>query len=105
MSLSRLLGFDTQAERYAKQYDPTLGHTSSLRIAEKWVKTTCGYCSVGCGMEIGVRHGVAVKAVAVKRHPPRHSFPVAHHPRRLTDRKSTRLNSSHHRLSRMPSSA
>ena len=31
-------------------------------VAERWVKTTCGYCSVGCGMYIGVRDGRAVTA-------------------------------------------
>src|ERR1035438_3020569 len=41
------------------------------RLLQRWVKTTCGYCSVGCG-----RHQL---------------HPADHAP----DRKSTRLNSSH----------
>lgn len=36
---------------------------------EKWVTTTCGYCSVGCGMEIGVRDGVAIASRGLKNHP------------------------------------
>ena len=34
--------------------------------ADSWVRTTCGYCAVGCGMYIGVRDG---KAVAVQGDP------------------------------------
>ncbi len=35
----------------------------------EWVVTTCGYCSVGCGMEIGVRGGAAVSVRGDRRHP------------------------------------
>ena len=34
--------------------------------SDLWVPTTCGYCSVGCGMFIGVRNG---KAVGVRGNP------------------------------------
>src|SRR5438128_1416777 len=61
--LSRLLGLDTLDRQYAYTDDPVLGHTSVQRAADRWVKTTCGYCSVGCGMEIGLREA---KAVAVR---------------------------------------
>ena len=63
MSLLRLLGIDNLRDEYAYTFDPVLGYTSAQRTAEEWVKSTCGYCSVGCGMEIGVRDG---KAVAVR---------------------------------------
>ncbi|TKB74744.1 MAG: nitrate reductase, partial [Nitrospira sp.] len=38
---------------------------------EEWVPTTCGYCSTGCGIEVGVRkelgpHGPGRKAVTVR---------------------------------------
>ena len=38
---------------------------------EEWVPTTCGYCSTGCGIEVGVRkelgpHGPCRKAVTVR---------------------------------------
>ena len=55
MSISRLIGLDNHAREYAFERDAELGYTSHKRVAEKWVKTTCGYCSVGCGIEIGVR--------------------------------------------------
>ncbi len=64
--IKRLTGIDTQPEKYAHAKDPQFGHTSSSRIADKWIKTTCGYCSVGCGMLLGVKEG---KAVAVRGNP------------------------------------
>ena len=70
--LKRLAGIDTQREKYAYAQDPVYGHISESRIAERWVKTTCGYCSVGCGMLLGVRDN---KAVAVRGNP---DHPVNH---------------------------
>ncbi len=63
MNLKRLLGFDTRKDRYAYGRDPAYGYTSAAKIPDRWIPTTCGYCSVGCGMQIGVREG---KAVAVR---------------------------------------
>ena len=63
MNIKRLLGFDTREEDYAYGRDPVHGYTSAAKIPDRWVPTTCGYCSVGCGMQIGVREG---KAVAVR---------------------------------------
>lgn len=39
---------------------------SAGKVPDEWVRTTCGYCSVGCGMFIGVKRG---RAVAVKGDP------------------------------------
>jgi anaerobic selenocysteine-containing dehydrogenase len=60
LKLARLLGLDTLAEQYAYADDPEFGHVSASKVADRWVRTTCGYCSVGCGMLIGVRDGRAV---------------------------------------------
>jgi anaerobic selenocysteine-containing dehydrogenase len=68
-TLSRLLGFDTLQSQYAYSDDPVLGHTSSRRSAERWVKSTCGYCSVGCGMELGVRGHEIVAVKGWDGHP------------------------------------
>jgi anaerobic selenocysteine-containing dehydrogenase len=62
----RLLGIDTRRDKYTYAKDPDFGYTATSRIPEKWVKTTCGYCSVGCGMLLGVRDN---KAVAVRGNP------------------------------------
>jgi len=69
MNTRRLLGIDTLAEKYSYGYDPLHGYTSEHKIPDRWVKTTCGYCSVGCGMKIGVKDGVAVTVRGDESHP------------------------------------
>ena len=66
--LRRKLGIDTAQARYAYGNDERYGYISSSRVADKWVKTTCGYCSVGCGMLIGVKDGKAVAARGNPQH-------------------------------------
>src|SRR5437016_9227314 len=66
MSLKRQLGLDILEEKYAYASDPVMGHTSEQKIPDTWVSTTCGYCSVGCGMFIGVKDG---RAVSVRGNP------------------------------------
>ena len=46
--------------------DPVAGYMSAQKVPDKWVATTCGYCSVGCGMFIGVKDG---RAVSVRGNP------------------------------------
>jgi anaerobic selenocysteine-containing dehydrogenase len=67
--LKRLLGLDTRADRYAFASDPELGYVSAQKVPERWVPTTCGYCSVGCGMFIGVKNGRAVSVRGNPDHP------------------------------------
>src|SRR5206468_871697 len=62
----RQLGLDILEEKYAYASDPVMGHTSEQKIPDTWVSTTCGYCSVGCGMFIGVKDG---RAVSVRGNP------------------------------------
>src|SRR3569833_3409743 len=59
-------GLDTRAPQYAFADDPVLGYTSTRKHADRWVNTTCGYCSVGCGMQLGVREG---KVTSVRGNP------------------------------------
>jgi assimilatory nitrate reductase catalytic subunit len=66
MSLKRQLGLDILEERYTYASDPVMGHTSEQKIPDTWVSTTCGYCSIGCGMFIGVKDG---RAVSVRGNP------------------------------------
>lgn len=63
------LGFDIKAREYAYGYDPEHGYLSAQKIPEKWVKTTCGYCSVGCGMVAGVREGKIISVRGDQDHP------------------------------------
>ncbi|HYK37647.1 nitrate reductase [Alloacidobacterium sp.] len=67
--IRRALGIDTQRGKYSYGYDAEVGLISSSRIADSWVKTTCGYCSVGCGMLVGVRKGKAVTVRGNPHHP------------------------------------
>jgi anaerobic selenocysteine-containing dehydrogenase len=66
MNLKRILGLDTLEEKYSYASDPLTGYTSTQKIPDRWVATTCGYCSVGCGMFIGVKDG---RAVSVRGNP------------------------------------
>ncbi|HEY1804464.1 MAG TPA: molybdopterin-dependent oxidoreductase [Terracidiphilus sp.] len=67
--VKRALGIDTRQDKYTFAHDPVAGHVATARIAEKWVKTTCGYCSVGCGMLVGVKDGRAVTVRGNPDHP------------------------------------
>jgi anaerobic selenocysteine-containing dehydrogenase len=69
MSLARLIGIDNLASDYAYGTSDATGYTSARRIADKWISTTCGYCSVGCGIDIGVRDGRAVATRPNLLHP------------------------------------
>lgn len=65
----RFAGIDIRSEKYTYAKDPAFGHTATSRIPDRWVKTTCGYCSVGCGMLLGVRDNQAVAARGNLDHP------------------------------------
>ena len=67
--ISHALGIDTAQKKYAYAEDPRFGYMSESRIADTWTKTTCGYCSVGCGMLVGTRNGVPVAARGNPDHP------------------------------------
>ncbi len=69
MNLKRLIGLDTLKEKYSYGTDPEFGYTAAAKIPDRWVKTTCGYCSVGCGMLIGVKGKEAVAVRGDETHP------------------------------------
>lgn len=68
-TLKQLIGLDILREDYAYVRDPDLGYISAKKLPEKWVNTTCGYCSVGCGMQVGVKAGRAVAVRGLASHP------------------------------------
>ena len=53
----------------AFQADERGGMMNETRRPERWVQTTCGYCSVGCGMLVGVRGNRAVSVMGDPDHP------------------------------------
>ena len=69
MNWKRTLGLDNLSEEYAFARDESTGYTSAKKIPDTWVPTTCGYCSVGCGIEIGVKDGRAVASRPFAAHP------------------------------------
>jgi assimilatory nitrate reductase catalytic subunit len=69
MTLRRKLGLDILSSKYSYAEDPQHGHTSAQKIPDRWVATTCGYCSVGCGMFVGVKDGRAVSVRGNPDHP------------------------------------
>ena len=67
--IKETLGFDIKKDEYAFGFDPQYGYLSQKKIPERWVKTTCGYCSVGCGMVMGVKGGEIVSVRGDEEHP------------------------------------
>jgi anaerobic selenocysteine-containing dehydrogenase len=62
-------GLDTRESEYRYSDDPVLGYTSARKHADRWVNSTCGYCSVGCGMQLGVCDGKVVSVRGNPHHP------------------------------------
>ena len=69
MNWKRTLGIDILSDKYAYVSDPVHGYMAAEKAADTWVSTTCGYCSVGCGMLIGVKDGRAVSVRGNSEHP------------------------------------
>ena len=69
MNIKRLIGLDIAADDYRYTVDPDVGFVSAKKAPDHWVATTCGYCSVGCGMFIGVKDGCAVSVRGNPDHP------------------------------------
>jgi assimilatory nitrate reductase catalytic subunit len=67
--IKHLIGLDIKEEEYAYGYDPEYGYVSAKKIPDRWVKSTCGYCSVGCGMLLGVKDDKIVAVRGDKDHP------------------------------------
>ena len=67
--VKELLGAGHGGERYTYTDDARFGPVSTSRAPDRWVRTTCGYCSVGCGMLLGVKDGTAVAVKGDPDHP------------------------------------
>ena len=67
--IGEIVGLDHGGDRYTYGSDATFGPMSTSRLPTHWVRTTCGYCSVGCGMLLGVRDGSAVAVKGDPDHP------------------------------------
>lgn len=67
--LKRRSGFDISSSQYSYSHDPVLGFSAERKHADKWVNSTCGYCSVGCGMQLGVKYDRVVSVRGNPDHP------------------------------------
>jgi len=67
--LKDFLGVDIKKDKYALVDDPIFGKVSKAKAPDKWIRSTCGYCGVGCGMYIGVKNGEPVYSKGDPLHP------------------------------------
>src|SRR5689334_6606716 len=67
--LAHRSGIDIRSSEYSYGQDPVLGFTATRKHADRWVNSTCGYCSVGCGMQLGVKDGRVVSVRGNPDHP------------------------------------
>ena len=67
--IKNFLGTDTKADKYAKTDDAKFGKISNFKSPDAWVRSTCGYCGVGCGLYIGVKAGRPVYTKGDPKHP------------------------------------
>ena len=67
--IKKLLGTNIQNEKYALVDDEKFGKVAASNAPTKWVKSTCGYCGVGCGLYIGTKEGKPVLVKGDPAHP------------------------------------
>ncbi|BDY13678.1 molybdopterin oxidoreductase family protein [Hydrogenimonas cancrithermarum] len=67
--LKSMLGLDIKEEKYALIDDPFFGKVAKEKAPDEWVRSTCGYCGVGCGLYIGVKEGDPVYVKGDPDHP------------------------------------
>ena len=63
------LGFDIKNEKYELVDDEIFGKVAKAKKPDSWVRSTCGYCGVGCGLYIGVKDGKPVYTKGDPAHP------------------------------------
>ena len=67
--IKNFLGFDIKNDKYALVDDPIFGKVAKEKKPDKWVRSTCGYCGVGCGLYIGVKNDKPVYVKGDPKHP------------------------------------
>jgi len=63
------LGLDIKVDKYKKRDDAKFGKISNFKTPDEWVRSTCGYCGVGCGLYIGVKDGRPIYTKGDPTHP------------------------------------
>ncbi|RUM68876.1 MAG: nitrate reductase, partial [Sulfurospirillum sp.] len=67
--LKNFLGFDIKNDKYALVEDEIFGKVAKAKKPDKWIRSTCGYCGVGCGLYIGVKGDEPVYVKGDPKHP------------------------------------
>ncbi len=62
-------GHERWTERGGYSSDDRGGVMNDTRRPDRWIRTTCGYCSVGCGMLLGAKGNRAVAVMGDPDHP------------------------------------
>ena len=60
---------DIKNEKYALTNDEKFGKVALQKAPTSWVRSTCGYCGVGCGVYIGVKDTKPVYTKGDPEHP------------------------------------
>lgn len=63
------LGLDIKNDKYALVDDKVFGKVAKQKAPTSWVRSTCGYCGVGCGLYIGVKDGKPTYTKGDPAHP------------------------------------
>jgi assimilatory nitrate reductase catalytic subunit len=67
--IKNFLGIDIKNDKYALVDDEIFGKVAKAKKPDFWVRSTCGYCGVGCGLYIGVKDGEPVYTKGDPAHP------------------------------------
>lgn len=67
--IKNFLGTDIKTDKYKKVDDAKFGKISKFKTPDEWVRSTCGYCGVGCGLYIGIKDGRPVYTKGDPAHP------------------------------------
>jgi len=65
----KLTSDDIKEDKYAYTKDMKFGVVAKNNAPDNWVRSTCGYCGVGCGLYIGIKDGKAVRTKGDPKHP------------------------------------
>ncbi len=67
--IKNFLGVDIKNDKYSLVDDKLFGKVAKEKAPTSWVRSTCGYCGVGCGLYIGVQNGKPTYTKGDPAHP------------------------------------
>ncbi len=67
--IKKIINNDIKEEKYSLSDDKTFGKIAKQKAPDNWVRSTCGYCGVGCGLYIGVQNGKPTYTKGDPAHP------------------------------------